>query len=96
MYKIESFEIHKLTLPLGRTVGDNNCSYHVINVVAIALRTNQGNQGWGYSESAWQGRFKHDAWYVRPLPDVDQLESLIVPFKRELYREVVSQFHSLI
>jgi L-alanine-DL-glutamate epimerase-like enolase superfamily enzyme len=75
MYQIESFEIHKLTLPLGRTVGDNNCSYHVINVVAIALRTSQGNQGWGYSESAWQGRFKHDAWYVRPLPDVDQLEA---------------------
>jgi L-alanine-DL-glutamate epimerase-like enolase superfamily enzyme len=75
MYKIESFELHKLTLPLGRTVGDNNCSYQVINVVALCLRTNQGNQGWGYSESAWQGRFRHDAWYVRPLPDVERLET---------------------
>jgi L-alanine-DL-glutamate epimerase-like enolase superfamily enzyme len=75
MYHIDSFEIHKLTLPLGRTVGDNNCSYQVINVVAVSLRTRQGNQGWGYSESAWQGRFRHDAWYVRSLPDVDKLEA---------------------
>ena len=75
MYRIESFEIHKLTLPLGRVVGDNNCSYQEINLVAVSLRTNQGNLGWGYSESAWQGRFRHDAWYVRPLPDVDRLES---------------------
>jgi len=75
MLLIEDFEIHKLTLPLGRVVGDNNCSYDVISVVAVALRTNHGHMGWGYSESAWKGKFKHDAWYVRELPDVEVLEA---------------------
>lgn len=75
MFFIEAFELHKLTLPLGRTVGDNNCSYNVINVVAIALRSNHGHLGWGYSESAWQGKFKHDAWYINQVPDVAQLEA---------------------
>lgn len=75
MFFIEGFEVHKLTLPLGRTVGDNNCSYNVINVVAIVLKSNHGHLGWGYSESAWQGKFKHDAWYINKLPDVVQLEA---------------------
>ena len=75
MFYIESFEIHKLTLPLGRTIGDNNCSYEVINVLAIALKSNHGHVGWGYSESVWQGKFKHDAWYVRELPELLQLET---------------------
>jgi L-alanine-DL-glutamate epimerase-like enolase superfamily enzyme len=46
----------------------------VINVIAVVLKTNQGHLGWGYSESAWQGKFKHDAWYVRNVPEVPQLE----------------------
>jgi L-alanine-DL-glutamate epimerase-like enolase superfamily enzyme len=75
MLSIEGFELHKLTLPLGRTVGDNNCSYDVINVVAIALRSNHGHAGWGFSESAWQGTFKHTAWYIREVPSVQQLEA---------------------
>ena len=75
MFHIEGFEIHKLTLPLGRTIGDNNCSYDVINVLAIGLRSNHGHIGWGYSESVWQGKFKHDAWYVRQLPEISTLEA---------------------
>jgi len=75
MLLIDDFEVHKLTLPLGRVVGDNNCSYEVINVVAIALKTSEGHVGWGYSESAWKGKFKHSAWYVRELPDVSVIEA---------------------
>lgn len=73
MLTIEGFDLYRLTLPLGRTVGDNNCSYSVINVVAVALHTNHGHTGWGYAESAWQGKFKHDAWYVHQLPELSQL-----------------------
>jgi L-alanine-DL-glutamate epimerase-like enolase superfamily enzyme len=75
MFRIEDFEVHKLTLPLGRTVGDNNCSYDLINVTAIVLKSNHGHTGWGYAESAWQGKFKHDAWYVHELPDTSVLEA---------------------
>ena len=75
MLTIENYEIHKLTLPLGRVIGDNNCSYDVINLVAIALKTNQGHTGWGYAESVWQGKFKNDAWYVNQLPELDAINN---------------------
>jgi len=74
MLIIEDYEIHKLTLPLGRIIGDNNCSYDEINVLAIALKTNHGHTGWGYAESVWQGTFKNAAWYIRQLPTVNLLE----------------------
>lgn len=74
MLLITDFELHKLTLPLGRVVGDNNCSYEIVNVLAIALKTNEGVVGWGYSESVWKGNFKNSAWYVRELPDVSAIE----------------------
>ena len=74
MLTIDNYEIHKLTLPLGRVIGDNNCSYDVINLVAIALKTNHGHVGWGYAESVWQGKFKNDAWYVNQLPELDLLD----------------------
>ena len=75
MFCIEDFEVYKLTLPLGRTVGDNNCSYDLINVTAVVLKSNHGHTGWGYAESAWQGKFKHDAWYMHQLPDLVTIES---------------------
>jgi L-alanine-DL-glutamate epimerase-like enolase superfamily enzyme len=79
MPTISGFELHKLSLPLGRTIGDNNCSYEVINLVALSLRGSDGHVAWGYSESVWQGRFKYDAWYVRPLPDAD---AIVAEFER--------------
>ncbi len=75
MFRIEDFEVHKLTLPLGRLVVDNNCSYDTINVTAVVLKSNHGHAGWGYAESAWQGKFKHEAWYVHELPDTAVLEA---------------------
>lgn len=74
MPSLRGFDVHKLTLPLGRTIGDNNCSYEVINVLAVTLHSSDGHKAWGYSESVWQGRFKYDAWYVRPLPDVEDIK----------------------
>lgn len=73
MLIIDNYEIHKLTLPLGRVIGDNNCSYEVINLVAIALKSNHGHIGWGYAESVWQGKFKNDAWYINQLPELEEL-----------------------
>jgi len=74
MLIIDDFEIHRLTVPLGRVIGDNNCNYDVINVLAIALKTNQGQIGWGYGEAVWQGTFKNKAWYIRELQNKIHLE----------------------
>lgn len=74
MLVIENYEIYKLTLPLGRVIGDNNCSYEEIELLAIALKTNHGHIGWGYSESVWKGTFKNEAWYIRRLASISQLE----------------------
>ena len=74
MLFIDDYEIHRLTVPLGRVIGDNNCKYEVINVLAIALKTNHGHIGWGYAESVWQGTFKNKAWYIRQLQNQVQLD----------------------
>lgn len=74
MLTIKKYQIHKLTLPLERMIGDNNCSYNEFNVLAIALKTNEGHTGWGYAEAIWKGTFKNKAWYIRDLANVNQLE----------------------
>lgn len=74
MLTIKEYQIHKLTLPLDRIIGDNNCSYNEFNVLAIALITNEGHIGWGYAEAIWKGIFKHEAWYIRDLESANQLE----------------------
>ena len=74
MLLIEDYDIHRLTLPLGRIIGDNNCHYEEMDVLCIVLKTNQGHIGWGYAESVWKGTFTRDAWYLKQMPSTSQLE----------------------
>lgn len=74
MLLIEDYDIHRLTLPLGRIIGDNNCHYDEMDVLCIVLKTNQGHIGWGYAESVWKGTFTRDAWYLKQMPSTSQLE----------------------
>lgn len=54
-------------MPLGRVIGDNNCSYSSINVIALRLRMKDGREGWGYGECCYQGTFTRPAWYIKPM-----------------------------
>ena len=74
MLLIEGYDIYRITLPLGRLIGDNNCHYEEMDVLCIVLKTNQGHIGWGYAESVWKGTFTRDAWYLKQMPSTSQLE----------------------
>jgi hypothetical protein len=76
MLFIEDYEIFKLQVPLGRVIGDNNCHYDEMEVICINLKTNHGHLGWGYAESVWNGVFTRDAWYIKQLPSINQLEKI--------------------
>lgn len=85
---IDGFDIYKLPSPLGRTIGDNSCSYNEMVILAICLKTNEGHQGWGYSEVMTTGNFVRKAWWVRQLPDVEQLK---VTFKQSWWPQLYKQ-----
>lgn len=67
MSSIKDFDLWRLEAPLGRIIGDNNCSYSSINVIALRLRTEAGHVGWGYGECCHKGTFKRPAWYIHPM-----------------------------
>lgn len=74
MLLIEGYDIYRITVPLGRVIGDNNCHYEEMDVLCIVLKTNHGHSGWGYAESVWNGTFARDAWYIKQLPSTSQLD----------------------
>jgi L-alanine-DL-glutamate epimerase-like enolase superfamily enzyme len=69
---IRAFELHRLELPLGRTIGDNDCRYDSMSVVALRLRTD-GCDGWGYGDAVSHASFTRPAWYLEPLPAMGEL-----------------------
>lgn len=73
---ITSYELHRLTVPLGRMIGDNSCSYNELDILAIGIHTKDGLTGWGYSESMSKGNFRKPAWWIRPLPKINRLIEL--------------------
>ena len=74
MLLIEGYDIYRITLPLGRLIGDNNCHYEEMDLLCIVLKTNHGHNGWGYAESVWNGTFARAAWYIKQLPSTSQLD----------------------
>lgn len=93
MLFIDDYEIYKLTLPLGRVIGDNNCSYDTLDLLSIALKTNQGHIGWGYAESVWKGNFQREAWYVKELLPLHEIENI---FTSTWHKQLIGvDFHGL-
>jgi L-alanine-DL-glutamate epimerase-like enolase superfamily enzyme len=69
---IRAFALHRVELPLGRTIGDNDCSYDSMSVVALRLRTDD-HDGWGYGDAVSHATFTRPAWYLEPLPPLAEL-----------------------
>jgi L-alanine-DL-glutamate epimerase-like enolase superfamily enzyme len=86
---IIAYELYRLTVPLGRMIGDNSCSYDELDVLAIGLKTQDGLIGWGYSESMSKGTFRKPAWWIRPLPNEQELRMIFeadwLPFLKNKY-----------
>ena len=69
---IRAFDVWRLELPLGRKIGDNDCSYGAMSVVALRLRSDDVD-GWGYGDVASGAIFTRPAWYLTRLPDLAML-----------------------
>jgi len=73
---IDNFELRRLPVELGRVVGGNDCAYDRLTIVALRLSTRAGHEAWGYSEVQTHGTFTRDATWIRPLPDLQTLQSI--------------------
>lgn len=82
---IESFELWKLRVPMGRVIGDCGCQYDAAAVVALALKTRDGHIGWGFGETPWGGRFVRGADWIKPMPPRAELAGY---FEAHLWPEV--------
>jgi L-alanine-DL-glutamate epimerase-like enolase superfamily enzyme len=71
---IRGFELQRAELPLGRVIGDNDCRYDSMSVVALRLRTDDGD-GWGYGDAVSHAIFNRPAWYLEPLPELADLSA---------------------
>lgn len=63
------FDIHKLLVPLGRAIGDNNCSYEAFDVCVVRLEDADGRVGWGFGELAHGGTFRKPVSWKAEMPD---------------------------
>jgi L-alanine-DL-glutamate epimerase-like enolase superfamily enzyme len=72
---LQSFQISKLHVPIGRTIGDSMCHYDAFRVAALRLETSAGLVGWGFGEKAYGGHFAKEAAWNRPLPGVAALRA---------------------
>lgn len=73
---IDAFSIYRLDCPLGRMIGDNSCYYDEMVILVILLKTNDGHEGWGYSEVMTKGTFMREAWWVKELPEIRVLKKI--------------------
>jgi L-alanine-DL-glutamate epimerase-like enolase superfamily enzyme len=69
---IRAFELQRAELPLGRMIGDNDCRYDSMSVIAVRLRTDDGD-GWGCGDAVSYAAFNRPAWYLEPLPPLVDL-----------------------
>jgi len=77
---ITSYDLWRLEVPTGRVIGDNNCHYDSLDLVALRLRTAAGHEAWGYGETCWKGVFKMPAWYIQPMVSGAEMKAV---FERE-------------
>jgi L-alanine-DL-glutamate epimerase-like enolase superfamily enzyme len=83
--RIDGYELWKLRVPMGRTIGDCGCAYDAMAVVALALKSTSGAVGWGFGETPWGGRFARGADWLRPMPPI---AALIERFEQRLWTKL--------
>jgi len=70
---VESYELWKLRMPVGRVIGDCGCQYDAMGVVAVALKSSDGHVGWGFTEMPWGGKFVRGAYWIQTLPVLGEI-----------------------
>ncbi|MEI6566762.1 MAG: mandelate racemase/muconate lactonizing enzyme family protein [Verrucomicrobiota bacterium] len=70
---ITRFQVHRLTIPCGRVIGDCACYYDRMTGLALALTDGDGRTGWGYGEVVAGGTYTRTAPWRQTLPDEEAL-----------------------
>jgi L-alanine-DL-glutamate epimerase-like enolase superfamily enzyme len=70
---IKDYEIWRCELPTGRVIGDCTCHYETLEVLVLALKTDQGQIGWGFGETVSKGVFTKPAPWIKPMPPLEVL-----------------------
>ncbi len=73
---IDSYDLWRLVIPLGRVIGDNNCRYDRMGMAVVHLTTADGHNGWGYATSVWEGEFAVPAWYIQPMASLAKMRDV--------------------
>jgi L-alanine-DL-glutamate epimerase-like enolase superfamily enzyme len=71
--RIDGFRIWTLRVPVGRTVGDNSCTYDRLNALVVQLTTRHGIDGWGYATTTSDGVFTREAWFIADMATASEL-----------------------
>ena len=72
---IVDYDLWRIELPVGRTIGDNMCRYSKFTVLVLALKTDQGHQGWGFADLVTDGVFRKPAPWYKPMASLGELRS---------------------
>ena len=74
MNTIEKYELRKVLVPIGRTIGDSMCHYAHFNVCVIKLIDSADNVGWGFGGKVADGQFAKEAFWNQPMHTLKELE----------------------
>ena len=73
--QIVDYDLWRIELPVGRTIGDNMCHYSKFTVLVLALTTDLGHRGWGFSELVTNGVFRKAVPWYRPMANLDEIRA---------------------
>lgn len=71
---LTDYSTGKILVPLGRTIGDNNCAYDRFDVFSLTLRAADGTEGFGFGEKAHGGRFNKPVSWKAEMPTAAEME----------------------
>lgn len=73
MSPINRFQLTRLCIPVGRTIGDNNCAYDAFDVCSLRLEDSDGEVSWGFGEKAHGGVFRKMVSWKAEMPGEKEL-----------------------
>jgi len=80
---IVNYNLWRIELPVGRTIGDNMCRYSKFTVLVLSLESDQGYRGWGFADLVTDGVFSKPAPWYRPMPSLNEIRST---FERDCWQ----------
>jgi L-alanine-DL-glutamate epimerase-like enolase superfamily enzyme len=72
---IISYDLWKVKVPTGRTIGDCTCHYDALDLLVVCLKTDQGLDGWDFGETVSSGVFTRPAPWITPMPSLAHIRS---------------------